>query len=57
VVNLAHRLCNKASAGEVLIDRRVQAALDDTAKVESRGLLTLKGFAQPVPVFCLTATG
>jgi class 3 adenylate cyclase len=57
VVNLAHRLCNKASAGEVLIDRRVQAALDDTAKVESRGLLTLKGFAQPVPVFCLIATG
>jgi class 3 adenylate cyclase len=57
VVNLAHRLCNKASPGEVLIDRRVQAALDDTAKVESRGLLTLKGFAQPVPVFCLTATG
>ena len=29
VVNLAHRLCNKASAGEVLIDRKVRAALDD----------------------------
>ena len=55
VVNLAQRLCNKASAGEILIDRKVRAALDDSASIESRGPLALKGFAQPVPVFRLTA--
>ncbi len=54
VVNLAHRLCNKASAGEVLIDRKVRAALDDTTKVDTLGPLTLKGFAQPVPAFRLS---
>ncbi len=55
VVNLAHRLCNKASAGEVLIDRRVRAALDDDVKVETLAPLTLKGYAQPVPAFRLSA--
>jgi len=53
VVNLAHRLCNKASAGEVLIDRRVRAALDDDMKVDTLAPLTLKGYAQPVPAFRL----
>lgn len=57
VVNLAQRLCNKAAAGEVLIDRKVRAALDDAASVESRGPLALKGFSQPVPVFRLTGLG
>jgi len=53
VVNLAHRLCNKASAGEVLIDRRVRAALDDNVQVDTLAPLTLKGYAQPVPAFRL----
>ena len=53
VVNLADRLCREAGPGEVLIDRRTRAALDDAAKVEARGSLALKGFAQPVPVFRL----
>ncbi len=49
VVNLAARLCREAGPGEVLIDRRTRAALDDAANVESLGPLTLKGYAQPVP--------
>jgi adenylate cyclase len=53
VVNLAHRLCNKASAGEVLIDRRVRAALDDSVQVDTLAPLTLKGYAHPVPAFRL----
>jgi len=53
VVNLANRLSTEAAAGDVLIDRRTRAALDDTAKVESLGPLALKGFTQPVPVFRL----
>ena len=51
VVNLAHRLCNKASAGEVLIDRKVRAALDDDARVDTLTPLNLKGYAHPVPAF------
>ena len=51
MVNLAHRLCNKASAGEVLIDRKVRAALDDDAKVDTLTPLNLKGYAHPVPAF------
>ncbi len=53
MVNLAPRLCNKASAGEVLIDRKVRAALDDDAKVDTLTPLNLKGYAHPVPAFRL----
>ncbi len=54
VVNLAHRLCNKASAGEVLIDRKVRAALDDTVRVDALPPLNLKGYSHPVPAFRLS---
>jgi class 3 adenylate cyclase len=53
VVNLAARLCGEAAAGEILIDRRARAALDEGAKAEPKGPLTLKGFANPVPAFRL----
>ena len=53
VVNLASRLCNKASAGEVLIDRKVRAALADDARVDTLTPLDLKGYAHPVPAFRL----
>jgi class 3 adenylate cyclase len=53
VVNLAARLSGEAGPGEVLIDRRTRAALDDAANVDSRGPVALKGFTQPVPVFRL----
>ena len=55
VVNLAARLSDEAGPGEVLIDRKTRAALDDAAQVESLGPVALKGFTQPVPVFRLTA--
>lgn len=57
VVNLAARLCGEAAPGEVLLDRRAKAAIDDVAKVESVGPLVLKGYAQPVPAFRLTDIG
>ena len=53
VVNLADRLCREAKPGQILIDRRTRAALDDAFGVESLGPLTLKGYAQPVPAFAL----
>jgi len=55
VVNLAARLSSEAGRGEVLVDRRTRAALDEGASVESLGPIALKGFAQPVPVFRLGA--
>jgi class 3 adenylate cyclase len=57
VVNLAARLSDKAGPGEVLIDRKTRASLDDAAKVDALGPTALDGFAQPVPVFRLTALG
>ena len=51
VVNLAARLCGEAKAGQILIDQRMRAALGDAFTTETVGRMTLKGFAQPVPVF------
>jgi class 3 adenylate cyclase len=53
VVNLAQRLCNKASPGEVLIDRKVRAALDDATRVDTLTPLNLKGYSHPVQAFRL----
>jgi class 3 adenylate cyclase len=57
VVNLAARLTDEAGPGEVLIDRRMRAALDDKASADSLGPRALKGFTQPQPVFRLLALG
>ena len=57
VVNLAARLCGEAGPGEMLIDRRTRAALDDTASVDSLGPRVLKGFTQPATVFRLLSLG
>ena len=54
VVNLAARLCDEAKGGQILINRRLRAALDEAAEVAPTGPLALKGFAQPVDAFVLT---
>jgi adenylate cyclase len=53
VVNLAARLCDEAKGGQILINRRLRATLDDAAQIAPAGPLSLKGFAQPVEVFLL----
>jgi adenylate cyclase len=55
VVNLAFRLCGEAKPGQILIDRRMRAALDDSFTIESVGPIVLKGYTQPVAAFALTA--
>jgi adenylate cyclase len=55
VVNLAARLCDEAKGGQILINRRMRAALDDAAETSPAGPMSLKGFAQPVEAFILTA--
>lgn len=54
VVNLAARLCGEAKGGEVLVDRRTQAALEDRFTFEAVAPLTLKGFDKAVTAFRLT---
>ena len=51
VTNLAARLCGEARPGQILIPRRLYAAVDSLVDVEPLGELTLKGFAKPVTTF------
>jgi len=55
VVNIASRLSDAAQSGQILVDRRIRAALGDAAQTENVGPLALKGYAQPVPAFVLKA--
>jgi class 3 adenylate cyclase len=55
VVHLAARLCDEAGPGQILIDRRARAELDETATVDALGALELKGYSHPVPAFRLRA--
>lgn len=51
VVNLAARLCAEAASGQILIDRKVQAAVETLAVTNPVGELSLKGLQRPVPAF------
>jgi class 3 adenylate cyclase len=55
VTNLAARLCAEAKGGEVLLCQRTMASVDELVELESVGPLTLRGFAQPVTAFRVTA--
>jgi class 3 adenylate cyclase/AmiR/NasT family two-component response regulator len=51
VVNLAARLCADAKDEQILIDSKVQAAIEESVGTEPAGELTLKGFHRPVRAF------
>jgi len=51
VVNLAHRICGEAKAGQILINQRVHAAVEDLVDAERIGDLTLKGFSRPIGAY------
>ncbi len=53
-VNLASRLCSEAAHGEILVDARTRELAGETG-LQPGQALTLKGYAQPVPSFVLTA--
>ncbi|MHA1107848.1 MAG: adenylate/guanylate cyclase domain-containing protein [Alphaproteobacteria bacterium] len=52
-VNLASRLTDAASPGETLISARVQNAVGQVVECEHHGVLTIKGFADPVPAYAI----
>jgi adenylate cyclase len=51
VVNVAARLCAEARDGQILIDSKVRAAIDERATAEPVGELTLKGLRRPIAAF------
>jgi len=55
VTNLASRLCGEAKAGQILVSKRVFAAVDGLAQAEPIGELSVRGFLKAVPTFNVTA--
>jgi adenylate cyclase len=58
-VNLAHRVVNRALAGEVLVTDRVAEAIEGRAGLglEPIGQVSLKGFPAPTDLFVVRAAG
>ncbi len=56
-VNLAARLCDAASAGEIVVSEAVQRAVQRTVELASAGTLPLKGFDTPVALWRVRAIG
>jgi adenylate cyclase len=55
VVNLAARLCGEARNGQILVDGKVYAAIEELAEIEPLGELVLKGFQRVVHAFNVKA--
>jgi adenylate cyclase len=55
VTNLASRLADEATAGQILIEQRLYAEVEDDIEVESVGEVTLKGFQRPIAAFNVVA--
>jgi adenylate cyclase len=51
VTNLASRLCGDAADGQILVDSKVQTALESRAELEDVGDLTLKGLRRPIRAY------
>jgi adenylate cyclase len=51
VVNIAARLCSQASAGQILVDPKVYAAVEAAVDAEPAGELTLKGLSRAIKAF------
>ena len=51
VTNLASRLCDEATAGQILIGQRVCAAVEEIVEAEPIEGLQLRGFVKPVSVY------
>ena len=58
-VNLAHRVVNRALAGELLVTDRVAATIEgrDRLQLEPIGQVSLKGFPVPTDLFVVRAAG
>ena len=55
VTNLASRLADQATGGQILITQRLYAEVEEAVEVQPVGEFTLKGFQRPVAAFDLLA--
>jgi DNA-binding response OmpR family regulator len=55
VTNLAARLADEATGGQILITQRLHAEVEDEVEVEAVGEFSLKGFQRPVAAFDVVA--
>ena len=55
VINLAARLCEEASDGEILTNQKTLGECEELAEVQSKGELQPKGFARPISTFNVVA--
>jgi class 3 adenylate cyclase len=55
IPNLASRLCGQAKAGQVLVSEPVFRSVEPNVEAAHVGQYALKGIAEPVPVFEVTA--
>ena len=55
MTNLAARLADEATGGQVLITQSLHAEVEEDVEVEPIGELTLKGFRRPIPAFNVIA--
>jgi class 3 adenylate cyclase len=55
VTNLAARLCGDAKGGQILTNQKTLARIEEATQAEPLGEVTLKGIAQPVQAFNVTA--
>jgi DNA-binding response OmpR family regulator len=55
VTNLASRLADEATAGQILVSQRLHAEVEDEVDAEPVGEFRLKGFQRPVPAFNIVA--
>jgi DNA-binding response OmpR family regulator len=55
VTNLASRLADEATAGQILISQRLYAEVEDEVEAAPAGEFTLKGFRRPVAAFDVIA--
>ena len=53
--NLASRLADRASGGQILISQRLYAEVEEDVEVEPMGELSLAGFQRPVTAFNVVA--
>jgi adenylate cyclase len=55
VTNLASRLADEATGGQILIAQRLHAEVEELVESEPAGAFTLKGFSRPVAAFNVLA--
>jgi class 3 adenylate cyclase len=55
VVNLASRLGEAASSGQILVDQRAYAAIEEACEADDLGMVEIRGLSRPIHVHAVTS--